>query len=129
MTIPMVSPFDPWCDREEVDEIDREDVLDTVRKPVCATYCELIAEKQAILNTPGGVFRHKGLLYAFHIHHQKAVPVDELVGLQWNLNQKEQRVVSTLLLARALREDPYCLGINKPTRNGLTSLQEITKRI
>jgi hypothetical protein len=30
-TIPMVSPFDPWCDGEEFDEIDREDVLDTVQ--------------------------------------------------------------------------------------------------
>jgi hypothetical protein len=39
-TIPMVSPFYPWCDGEEVDKIDQEDVLDTVRKPTCATHCE-----------------------------------------------------------------------------------------
>jgi hypothetical protein len=113
----MASPFDPWCDREEVDEIDREDVLDTVQKPICATYCELNIEKQALLNTPGGVFKHKGLPYAFHIHHQKAVPVDEPVTLQWNLNQTERQEVSTLLFAGALREDPRQLGINKPTRN------------
>jgi hypothetical protein len=68
-TIPTVSPFDPWCDGEEVDDIDREDVLDTVRKPICATYRVLNAEKQALLNTPGGVFKNKGLPYAFHIHH------------------------------------------------------------
>jgi hypothetical protein len=35
MTIPTVSPFDPWCDREEVDEIDQEDVLDTVQTDLC----------------------------------------------------------------------------------------------
>jgi hypothetical protein len=39
-TFPMVSPFDPWCDGEEVDKIDREDVLDTVGKPIFATHCE-----------------------------------------------------------------------------------------
>jgi hypothetical protein len=48
MTIPTVSPFDPWCDREEVDEIDWEEVLDTVQNPICATYRELNAEKQAL---------------------------------------------------------------------------------
>jgi hypothetical protein len=58
-----------------------------------------------------------GLPYAFHIHHQKTVPVDEPVTLQWNLNQTEQREVSTLFFARALREDPRRLGINKPMRN------------
>jgi hypothetical protein len=31
MTTPTVSPFDPWCDGKEVDEIDEEDVLETVR--------------------------------------------------------------------------------------------------
>jgi hypothetical protein len=43
-TIPTVSPFDPWCDWEAVDEIDGEDVLDTVRKPICATHRQLEAE-------------------------------------------------------------------------------------
>jgi hypothetical protein len=77
--------------------------------------------KQALLNTPGGVFKHKALPYAFHIHHRKAVPVDEPVSLQWNLNQTKQREVSTLLFARALREDPY--------RFGLTILREIMTQI
>jgi hypothetical protein len=34
MTIPTVSPFDPWCDGEIFDEIDQQDVLDTVGKPI-----------------------------------------------------------------------------------------------
>jgi hypothetical protein len=115
--VPVVSLFDPWCDGKEVDKIYREDVLYTVRKPFYATYREIEAEQKNLLNTPGGVFKNKGLLYAFHIHHCKAVPVDKPVRLQWNLNQTEQHEVSTLLFARALREDPYHLGINKPTRN------------
>jgi hypothetical protein len=78
MTIPTVSPFDPWC------------VLDTICKPIFATYRELNAEKQALLNTPGGVFKNKGLPYAFHIHHRNAVPVDEPVSLHWGLNQTKQ---------------------------------------
>jgi hypothetical protein len=36
--VPTVSTFDPWCDRIPVDNIIREDVLDTVLKPICATY-------------------------------------------------------------------------------------------
>jgi hypothetical protein len=55
--VPTASPFDHWCDREEVDKIDREDVLDIVQKPICATYCELNAGEQALLNTPGGFFK------------------------------------------------------------------------
>jgi hypothetical protein len=39
----------------------------------------LNAEKQALLNTPGGVFKHRGLPYAFHIHHRKAVHWDEVM--------------------------------------------------
>jgi hypothetical protein len=103
MTIPTVSPLDPWCDGEAVDEIDQENVLDTVQKPICATHHELEAERQTLLNTPGGVFKNKGLPYAFHIHHRKAVPVDEPVTLQWKLNQTEQQKVITLLFTRALR--------------------------
>jgi hypothetical protein len=37
-TVPTVSPFDPWCDAITI--IDQEDVLDTVRKPICATHRE-----------------------------------------------------------------------------------------
>jgi hypothetical protein len=84
-------------------------------KPICTTYCEQQIEWQTILNTPGGIFK-TGLTYAFHIHHQKAVTVDKPISLQWNLNQTEQREVSTLLFTRALREDPRRLGTNKPTR-------------
>jgi hypothetical protein len=65
--VPTASPFTPWCDREVVDNIDREDVLDTVGKPSCTTYREQKIEWQTILNTPGGTFK-TGLLYAFHIH-------------------------------------------------------------
>jgi hypothetical protein len=39
--VPTVSPFTPWCDGKEVDIINREDVLNTVRKPICATIQEL----------------------------------------------------------------------------------------
>jgi hypothetical protein len=67
---PTVSPFDPWCDGIPVDDIIREDVLDTVLKPICATYRELEAEKLRLNNTPGGVFKTKGLLYAFHTSSQ-----------------------------------------------------------
>jgi hypothetical protein len=35
------------------------------------------------------VFKNQAHLYAIHIHHQKAVPVDQPVGL--NLNQSEQQ--------------------------------------
>ena len=45
------------------------------------------------------------------------IPVEEPVTLQWNLDQTEQREVSTLLFARALREDPFNLWINKLTRD------------
>jgi hypothetical protein len=99
---PTVSPFTPWCDGVAVDKIDWEDVLDTVWKPICATHRERNAEQQYLLNAPGGVFKNKGLPYAFHIHHWKAVPVDNPVTL---LNQSKQQEVSTLLFARSLRED------------------------
>jgi hypothetical protein len=69
-------------------------------------------EWQTILNTPGGIFK-TGHTYAFHIQHQKAVPVDKPVTLQWNLNQNEQRDVCTLLFAKALRKDPRRLGTYK----------------
>jgi hypothetical protein len=115
--VPTVSPFDPWCDRILVDDIIQEDVLNTVLKPICATHREVEAKKVRLNNSPGGVFKTKGLPYAFHIHHRKAVPIDEPVTLQWNLLQSEQREVCTLLFVRALREDPYNLWINKPTRN------------
>jgi hypothetical protein len=52
----MVSPFDPWCDGIPVDDIIQEDVLDTVLKPIDATYRELEAEKLRLNNTPGSVF-------------------------------------------------------------------------
>jgi hypothetical protein len=87
--VPMASPFTPWHDREVVDDIDQEDVLNTIRKPICTTYCGQQIEWQTILSTPGGIFK-TGLTYVFHIHHHKAVPVDEPVTLQWNLNQTEQ---------------------------------------
>jgi hypothetical protein len=112
--VPTASPFTPWCDGEFFDDIDREDVLDTVGTPIFTTYCEQQTTWQSILNTSGGIFE-TGLMYAFHIDHQKAVPVDEPVTLQWNLNQTEQREFNTLLFARELREDPRRLGINKPT--------------
>jgi hypothetical protein len=105
--VPTVSPFDPWCDGTPVEDLEREDVLDTVLKPICATYRELEAEKLRLSNTPGGIFKNKGIPYAFHIHHCKAVPVDEPITFQWNLQQTEKREVSTLLFARALREDPF----------------------
>jgi hypothetical protein len=68
-TIRTVSPFHPWCDGVTVDKIDREDVLDTVRKLICATHCERDVVWHIILNTPSGVFKNKGHLYAFHVHH------------------------------------------------------------
>jgi hypothetical protein len=63
-TIPTVFSLDSWCGGEEVDKIDREDVLDTVQKPICIIYRELNVEQQALLNTPGGVLKIKG----FHMH-------------------------------------------------------------
>jgi hypothetical protein len=38
--VPTASLFTPWCDGEVVENINREDVLDTVGKPICTTYCE-----------------------------------------------------------------------------------------
>jgi hypothetical protein len=112
-----ISPFDPWCDGISVDDIIKEDVLDTVLKPICTTHCEVEAEKVRLNNSPGGVYKTKGLPYAFHIHHRKAVLVDEPISIQWNLLQSEQREFCTLLFVIALREDPYNLWIDKPTRN------------
>jgi hypothetical protein len=94
--VPTVSPFDPWCDWIPVDDIIREDILDTILKPICSAYRELEAKKLPLYNTPGGVFKIKGLPYAFHIHYCKAVPVDKPVTLQWNLDQTEQQEVCTL---------------------------------
>jgi hypothetical protein len=55
MIVPTASPFTPWCDREVIDDINQEDVLDTVGKPICTTYCEQQIEWQTILNTPVGM--------------------------------------------------------------------------
>jgi hypothetical protein len=38
-------------------------------KPICATYRELEDKKLRLSNTPSGIFKTKGLPYAFHIHH------------------------------------------------------------
>jgi hypothetical protein len=116
-TVPTVSPFDPWCDGDAVSIIDQEDVLDTVGQPICSMHYKWDVQWQTILNTTGGIFKNQGHLYAHHIHHQKAMPVDEPVSLQWNLNLSEQRECSTLLFTRSLREDPRQLWINKPTRD------------
>jgi hypothetical protein len=37
MTVPTISPFDDWCDSIVVEDIKKEDVLDTVNKPICTT--------------------------------------------------------------------------------------------
>jgi hypothetical protein len=47
MTIPTVSPFDSWCDGKVISIIEQEDVLDTVRKPICATHHECDVQWQA----------------------------------------------------------------------------------
>ena len=89
--VPTVSPFDPWCDGTPVDDLEREDVINTVQKPICSTYREVEAEKVRLRNIPGEIFKAQGLPFAFHIHHRRAVPVEEPVTLQWNLDQTEQR--------------------------------------
>jgi hypothetical protein len=50
MIVPTVSTFDPWCDGIQVDDIIKEDVLDTVLKPICAMHREVEAEKVCLIS-------------------------------------------------------------------------------
>jgi hypothetical protein len=109
-TVSTISPFDGWCDRIVVDDIKKEDILDTVNKPISTTQYQHDVHWETFINSPGSIFKHQGYLYGRHVHHKKGIPVECDKELQWNLNHTQTRVVKKLIIICSLQENPKSCG-------------------
>jgi activator of 2-hydroxyglutaryl-CoA dehydratase len=59
-----------------VDTIKKEDILDTVSKPIWTTHYKRWNNPEKQLLLPGGVFYNQGFFYATYLHHPKAYRID-----------------------------------------------------
>jgi hypothetical protein len=109
-----------------VSTIQREDILDTVSKPIQSTYYKRWKNTGEQLLLPGEVFKNQGFLYAKHIHHPKAYGV-LTVPSNGSVIRGRYFPCNKLLIIKALRYKPENIWIDKPSQPYREDLERYRK--
>jgi hypothetical protein len=109
-----------------VNTIQREDVLDTVSRPIRTTYYKRWKSREERSSFPGEIFQNQGILYGRHIHHPKAYGVrttsNGFVSRgRYNPNNYK------LLIIKALRNRIENIKIDKPSQRYCEDLERYRK--
>ena len=105
-----------------VDTIQREDILDTVSRPIRTTYYKRWKSSEKRLLLPGEVFKNQGFLYAKHIHHPKAYGVHTTSPLGF-VSRGHYIPCYKLLIVKALRSRTENIWIDKPSQQYCEDLE------